>query len=157
MIAEPLQHATAARFPPTAADTLGNTSKIFSMALDLMRQQLKSTSRYAGAVVLKDGIYRYCMSQRSCSSAQLTLKGPLISIEDAEREVLSAGVLTRVQTQVGFLIALGLTNTEIAVKLKISPHTARRHTEAVMGRLGVDGRDQVHDAVLDILAELELI
>jgi LuxR family maltose regulon positive regulatory protein len=38
------------------------------------------------------------------------------------------------------LIAAGLTNPEIAVKLVISPETVKKHTGNIYGKLGVHGR-----------------
>jgi DNA-binding CsgD family transcriptional regulator/PAS domain-containing protein len=48
--------------------------------------------------------------------------------------------LTRRQAEVALLLAQRLSNPEIAERLFISPHTARRHTEAVKMKLGVHDR-----------------
>ena len=47
------------------------------------------------------------------------------------------------EAEVAFLLAERRTNAEIAEALFISPHTARYHTEAVMGKLGVGRRRAV--------------
>jgi DNA-binding NarL/FixJ family response regulator len=64
--------------------------------------------------------------------------------EDEIRRTLG---LTRQQAKVARLLAVGLTNTRIADELFISPHTARHHTESIMGKLGCRTRAQVTDAV----------
>jgi DNA-binding NarL/FixJ family response regulator len=51
--------------------------------------------------------------------------------------------LTPTQTRVATLLADRLTNKEIALELRIRPSTARRHTEAVLLRLGVNSRFKV--------------
>ncbi len=51
--------------------------------------------------------------------------------------------LTRRQAEVATLLAERATNAEIAKRLRISPATARHHTEAVMGALGVKSRREV--------------
>lgn len=48
--------------------------------------------------------------------------------------------LTRREATVAELVALGLSNSSIAVELHISPHTARRHTENVFRKVGVTSR-----------------
>lgn len=51
--------------------------------------------------------------------------------------------LTPRQAEVAVLLARRKTNPEIAAELCISEHTARSHTEAVMGKLGVHDRRDV--------------
>jgi DNA-binding CsgD family transcriptional regulator len=51
--------------------------------------------------------------------------------------------LTRTEARVARLLALRLTNAEIAAQLYISQHTARHHTESVMAKLGVKSRRDV--------------
>jgi len=41
------------------------------------------------------------------------------------------------------LIALGLSNAEIATKLFISPHTVKNHVSNIYRKLGIDDRTQV--------------
>lgn len=53
--------------------------------------------------------------------------------------------LTRRQAEVALLLAQRLSNTEIAERLFISPHTALRHTEAVMAKLRLSDRRLVAD------------
>lgn len=53
--------------------------------------------------------------------------------------------LTPRQAEIALLLAERLSNAEIAERLFISPHTALRHTEAVMSKLKVGDRRQVAD------------
>ena len=57
--------------------------------------------------------------------------------------------LTRREADVALGLAQGLSNDRLAEVLCISPHTARRHTERVMAKLGVASRSSVAAALLD--------
>ena len=48
--------------------------------------------------------------------------------------------LTRRELEVATLLAQGRTNTAIANTLHISAHTARHHTQRILGKLGVHSR-----------------
>jgi DNA-binding CsgD family transcriptional regulator len=63
--------------------------------------------------------------------------------------------LTPTQARVATLLADRLTNAEIALELQVRPTTARRHTEAVLLRLGVTSRFQVVAMVADIVSEAQ--
>lgn len=56
--------------------------------------------------------------------------------------------LTGRQAQVARLLAQGKSNAEIAAMLAISPHTARRHTESVLMKLGIHSRAEVAATLL---------
>ena len=62
-----------------------------------------------------------------------------LSLPDAAR-LRSRYGLSRREAEVALLIAEGLANDEIAARLFISPHTARRHTEQVLAKLGLRSR-----------------
>jgi DNA-binding CsgD family transcriptional regulator len=51
--------------------------------------------------------------------------------------------LTRRELEVARLIANGHSGKQVAAALRISPHTARHHTESVFSKLGVQCRGQV--------------
>ena len=53
------------------------------------------------------------------------------------------------QAQVAILLARRLTNKEIAARLRISRHTARRHVELVLIRLRVHSRTEVAEVLLE--------
>ncbi|HEY7636567.1 MAG TPA: helix-turn-helix transcriptional regulator [Gemmatimonadales bacterium] len=50
--------------------------------------------------------------------------------------------LTPRETQVAMLLAEGRSNEDIASVLRVSPHTARHHTQHVLAKLGVHSRAQ---------------
>lgn len=62
--------------------------------------------------------------------------------------------LTARQAEVALLIAEGLDNRAVAERLFISPHTARRHTERVLRKLGVGSRSAVAVSLLQGVAQL---
>ena len=55
--------------------------------------------------------------------------------------------LTEKEAHVAILLAERRSNAEIAETLRISPHTARRHTENVMLKLNVNSRFSVESAL----------
>ncbi len=64
-----------------------------------------------------------------------------------ERALRERYRLTHKETHVAMLLAQRRSNAEIAEALKISPHTARRHTENVMMKLNVNSRFSVETAL----------
>jgi DNA-binding CsgD family transcriptional regulator len=48
--------------------------------------------------------------------------------------------MTPREVEVALLLSEGLSNTALARQLGISPHTARHHTQRVLGKLGVHSR-----------------
>ena len=73
----------------------------------------------------------------------------LVSVEKltparrADAELRGTFGLTRAEVRVAVLLAEGKTNAEIATELGVSAHTARRHTEHVMLKMGIRSRAQV--------------
>jgi DNA-binding CsgD family transcriptional regulator len=61
----------------------------------------------------------------------------------AEADIQARFGLTRKEAAVTRLLAEGKANAAVAAALYISPHTARRHTESVMKKLGVASRAEV--------------
>ncbi len=55
--------------------------------------------------------------------------------------------LTEREGAVALFLAQGRSNAAIAAALRISPHTARHHTESVLVKLGVHSRDEVDQAI----------
>lgn len=72
-----------------------------------------------------------------------SLSGPSATSHPYLVAAASAFGLTPRQAEVAALMARRLSHGEIAQRLGISPHTARRHEEAVRRRLGVRSRNQV--------------
>jgi DNA-binding NarL/FixJ family response regulator len=54
---------------------------------------------------------------------------------------LEYGLTTR-EMQVAILLAEGRSNEDVAAALRVSPHTARHHTQHVLAKLGVHSRAQ---------------
>lgn len=63
--------------------------------------------------------------------------------------------LTPTQARVATLLADRLTNAEIALELQVRPSTARRHTEAVLLRLGVNSRFKVVTRLAELFTEAQ--
>lgn len=55
--------------------------------------------------------------------------------------------LTRREAEVASLLAQRMSSKEIAARLGISVHTARRHTEQVLAKLGVRSRKDVRQCI----------
>jgi DNA-binding NarL/FixJ family response regulator len=70
---------------------------------------------------------------------------PLRRRAAATRAALKAGPspLTDRELEVAALIAEGLTNKEVATRLRLSVRTAENHVLNVMNKLGLDNRAQV--------------
>jgi DNA-binding CsgD family transcriptional regulator len=78
---------------------------------------------------------------------------PIATVERVATDNLSESSLrerfrlTRKEAHVALLLAQRRSNAEIADTLRISPHTARRHTENVMLKLNVTSRFSVETAL----------
>jgi DNA-binding CsgD family transcriptional regulator len=78
---------------------------------------------------------------------------PIATVEHMATDNLSEPALrerfrlTRKEATVALLLAQRRSNAEIAESLRISPHTARRHTENVMLKLNVTSRYSVEVAL----------
>ena len=55
----------------------------------------------------------------------------------------AAGGLTRREREIAGLLAEGLSNKEIAMRLVISQRTVETHVDHVLGKLGITSRAQV--------------
>jgi ATP/maltotriose-dependent transcriptional regulator MalT len=55
------------------------------------------------------------------------------------------------ELEVALLIAQGLSNREIASTVRVSTHTARHHTQHVLGKLGVRSRSRAAALINDFL------
>jgi DNA-binding NarL/FixJ family response regulator len=61
---------------------------------------------------------------------------------------LEYGLTTR-EMQVAILLAEGRSNQDVAAALRVSPHTARHHTQHVLAKLGVHSRAQAGAKIRD--------
>jgi DNA-binding CsgD family transcriptional regulator len=92
----------------------------------------------------------YVLQLSAVTTATLGREGQyVITVIPERRRVPDAGrlrdrfSLTPREAQVANLLALGNSNRQLARALGISEHTARRHTERVLSKLGVTSRAQV--------------
>jgi len=60
--------------------------------------------------------------------------------------------LSQRELEVALLIAQGFSNREIAATVRVSTHTARHHTQHVLGKLGVRSRSRAAALINDFLA-----
>lgn len=65
---------------------------------------------------------------------------PLVVPPTREERLRGAYGMTPREVEVAELLALGLSNVGVAGRLRISPHTARHHTQRVLAKLGVHSR-----------------
>ena len=78
----------------------------------------------------------------------------MVALERPAATFLSAEVLrerfglSKQESRIAQLLARGKSNAEIAKTLFISPHTARTHTQRVLGKLGVCARAEVATKIL---------
>lgn len=113
-----------------------------------VRSLAKSGERVLATV---RGRYRLCATLAGESGPGPT--GVLVLVEPLFREPLPDADLrerfglTSQEIRVARRIADGAHNTEIARELAISPHTARRHTERVLAKLGIASRAQVAERI----------
>jgi ATP/maltotriose-dependent transcriptional regulator MalT len=70
------------------------------------------------------------------------------ALELAERFGLSLREL-----EVALLIAQGFSNREVASTVRVSTHTARHHTQHVLGKLGVRSRSRAAALINDFLGD----
>ena len=82
--------------------------------------------------------------QLAVVSVQRTAHGPRTAAE--LRELYA---LTGAESSIAMLLAEGRSNAGIAAARGISPHTARRHTERVLHKLGVRSRAEVARRLMD--------
>jgi len=77
-----------------------------------------------------------------------------VALTSAPTDLLMARYqLTPREAEVARLLAVGKSNAEIAAELLISEHTARRHTEQVLLKLGVRSRAAVAPLFAEVAAE----
>lgn len=78
----------------------------------------------------------------------VTIERAQVTLPSRDALIKRFGMTTR-EADVALLLARGARNTAIAAALHISPHTARHHTENVLGKLGVHARAEVSQAIAD--------
>ena len=56
---------------------------------------------------------------------------------------MDSGPLTRRELEVAELVAQGMTNRQIAVRLSLSERTAQNHVQHILTKLGLSNRSQI--------------
>jgi DNA-binding CsgD family transcriptional regulator len=92
-------------------------------------------------------LYASLAGQTSPGPGVLVLLEPLFQEPLPDAEVRERFGLTGQEVRVARQIADGAHNDELARRLGISPHTARRHTEHVLDKLGIASRAQVAERI----------
>ena len=122
-----------------------------------LRQALGLTTRSPAAEPKLIGevgsFYAYADASYPFEKTRLVVLSPFLAFN---QKIVGAHFgLTPAQTRVAALIACRRSNTEIARALAISPNTARRHTEAVMFRMGVASRADVERHICSFLQSID--
>jgi len=156
---EPLQ-ASAALERTLAADpqrpAIERTMQRLARATAELRRGGNGGSRMiaeTGERVISTVRGRYRMSVSLAGEPAPEPAGVLVLLEPefqeplADDELRARYLLTSREIRIAREIARGHRNNEIARRLGISPHTARRHTEHVLDKLGVASRAQVAERI----------
>ncbi len=130
---------------------------------DLLTQEVRAVSRVAlgklhttaerevGTVA---GFYRLRAKLLKQKLIDISSRTILVTLERAAPKLPSREFLMRRFTMtereaaVAMLLARGASNATIASELRISPHTARHHTENVLAKLNVHARAEVARAIV---------
>jgi DNA-binding CsgD family transcriptional regulator len=112
------------------------------------RPLAKPAERHAtcGGVVTAAGSYVLHCCRGDLSAGESIL---LVSVRREQTRPRTAGELraafglTAREAAVARLLARGRRNAEVAAELRISPHTAKRHTERILAKLGAKSRAEV--------------
>lgn len=130
---------------------------------DVLTREVRALSRIAlteehnttvSEVGTTAGFYRLRAQLLKKRLIDLTSRAVLVTIERAESRMPSREFLmrrfamTEREAAVALLLARGARNAAVASELRISPHTARHHTENVLAKLNVHTRAQVAKAIV---------
>lgn len=124
------------------------------------RAALRSAVRRSVEVEVETltGRYRVRATMLLEKIKEIKNRAVLVTIERAQANlptrdsVIKRFGMTGREADVALLLARGARNAAIASELHISPHTARHHTENVLGKLGVHARAEVASAIAEGIA-----
>jgi DNA-binding NarL/FixJ family response regulator len=105
-------------------------------------RRAEAAAQVAAAVALLDGWRGWRVAQLAQVRTRLGM-----APADAPPAVTGPAALTPREREVAVLISDGLTNTELARRLYISPKTAAVHVSNILRKLGVSSRTEVGDLV----------
>jgi len=106
-------------------------------------------------VETKAGRYRVRATLLLQKIKEIRNRAVLVTIERAEsslpthESLMKQYAMTQREAEIALLLARGMRNAAIAAELRISPHTARHHTENVLSKLNVHTRAEVARAISD--------
>jgi DNA-binding CsgD family transcriptional regulator len=110
------------------------------------RTRTRMLLEIAEPVLASSAAYRSQLARRLIKPDGRAVTTPALAGEDAVRLRDRYGLTLR-EIEVTRLLLRGESNREIADRLNISEHTARHHTERVLGKLGVRSRAAIPRAV----------
>lgn len=121
------------------------------------REAIRSAVRRSVEVEVETltGRYRMRATMLLEKIKEISNRAVLVTIERAQATLPSRDALmkrfgmTSREADVALMLSRGARNAAIATELHISPHTARHHTENVLGKLGVHARAEVARAIAD--------
>ena len=103
------------------------------------------------------GLRRSMAEIRQLGDAMLRLRSQAPTLPESNGNHDALGLaqqygLSLRELEVALLLADGRSNVEIATAVKVSSHTARHHTQHVLGKLGVRSRSRAAALINDFLS-----
>jgi len=129
-----------------AADAFGAVGWTYDRAL--MLSLLKEEPALAEALDIARRLGARPLEERV--SKRMRELGMTVPHRPRETTLANPAGLTARQLEVLELLAEGLTNTEIAERLFVSPRTAEHHVEAILTKLGVSSRREAADRYVEL-------
>src|SRR5436305_1773153 len=117
------------------------TGPFFSLPLEHAAAEITAALKVVADTGITDAHW-----PMACADMLCAVSAPALADEDASRLRGRYGLTIR-EIEVTRLLLRGESNREIADRLNISEHTARHHTENVLGKLGVRSRAAISRAV----------
>lgn len=111
------------------------TEEAVAQARNVLGAEAFSTAFAHGGALKFDEVVRYAIG-----SSEMREEQPHVATSAAHSEPTA---LTRRERQIAELVADGLSNKEIALRLVISPRTAESHVEHILNKLGFNSRAQI--------------
>ena len=110
------------------------------------QDRVRKLLEIAEPVIASSAAFRSQLTRQATRTSDPAARTPGLGGEDAVRLRDRYGLTGR-EIEVTRLLLRGETNREIADRLNISEHTARHHTERVLGKLGIRSRAAIPRAV----------
>ena len=128
--------------PPTAISTNGARAVPITQshlsALRLTFQELRAQRR--SLLLSMRALVNETVSRSERLRGEWPVRTPDLAVAPAALRLQDEYGMTPREVEVALLLSEGLSNSALARQLSISPHTARHHTQRVLGKLGVHSR-----------------